>query len=87
MDADAEERPGARAPAEIELLVPEDGERLLAELRRHGITPGQRVRVRTPATPPTTDRARFVSPAGALKGRLPDLTWIDSATAQQGGDR
>ncbi len=35
------------AADEWDVVVPEDGEQLLAELRRHGVVPGQSVRVRS----------------------------------------
>lgn len=40
---------------EWELTVPDNGEQLLAELRRHGVTPGQRLHVAVPA--PASDAA------------------------------
>lgn len=45
-----------------DLTVPEDGAELLAELRRHGVQPGQRLRV---APPPETDTASV--PAGPAR--------------------
>jgi hypothetical protein len=37
----------ADAADEWDVVVPDDGEALLAELRRHGVNPGERVRVRS----------------------------------------
>jgi hypothetical protein len=40
---------------EWELTVPDDGEQLMAEFRKHGVTPGQRLRVAVNGDPPATN--------------------------------
>lgn len=60
-----------------DLTVPDDANELLAELRRHGVTPGQRLHVvPSPAreAEQPTGKTRRLSFTGALKDAEPDLS-------------
>lgn len=75
-----------------DLTVPEDAGELLAELRRHGVEPGQRLRVvaapddGAPASDQRTGRRRFRF-AGTLQGAEPDLASDTDRYLEQGFGR
>jgi hypothetical protein len=56
------------AAEEWEVVVPDDGSELLAELRRHGVCPGQRLRVRTAAVSGSFREAQTVGRGFATGG-------------------
>jgi hypothetical protein len=64
------------AADEWDVVVPADGEELLAELRRHGVRPGQRVHLR-PVGGADDDTARGTEPLpdfiGSFDSGQPDL--------------
>ena len=57
---------------EWDMVVPEDGEALLAELRRHGVRPGRRVHLRVVPDAPTSPWDDFIGSGG--DGGDPDLS-------------
>lgn len=64
-----------------DLTVPDDADELYAELRRHGVTPGQRVHIalqvtprQDPGKPKPATQARRLGFTGALKDAEPDLS-------------
>ena len=79
------------APDEWDFTVPEDEAELLAELRRHGVKPGQHVRVI--ATPPTAelapdagepDKRRRFGFIGAVKDGPSDMSTRTDEYLEQG---
>ena len=94
-------RPAARYPLTMssaegwDLTVPEDAAELLAELRRHGVRPGQRLHVvqaAEEATPPTevsTDRSsgRKLDFIGSVHGGPDDLSARTDEYLQRGFGR
>ncbi len=64
----------AGAEREWDLVVPADGEQLLAELRRHGVRPGQRLQMSVaPSDVEETDPERLPDYIGSFQRGQPDL--------------
>lgn len=55
----------AGAADEWEVVVPEDDAELLAELRRHGVKPGQRLQIRSSGKYRSTVSGRYVTKSSA----------------------
>lgn len=66
---------GTSGAGEWDLVVPDDGAELLAELRRHGVRPGQRLHLR--AVP---------DPADAITGTGQDDPWDALIGSRPGAD-
>lgn len=70
----------AGAADEWDVVVPEDGEQLLDELRRHGVEPGQRLHVRSATSgkhrsSDTASAARWTKPTGAMRSAKTGNSW------------
>jgi len=66
------------ADADFEVVVGADGGIAPEELARHGVRPGAHLRIVAQVAPPR------IRPAyGALRGRLPEVSWEDFEAASR----